>query len=266
MEAKTKKRLLIGGSLLVIAGVVGYLLYKRNKDKKTSQETPPPQPDTGTGGGGSSSSTTPSNTSTSTSGNPIGTTDDVKKFQDWMDAKHPNWVKGQNLNKGGGYGSFGPSTKKAWESYGDEYTKATTTLSPEQIAAQKDKAYKDAWAAAKKAGAPTFVFEGRPYDTATGKVYLDPAVIRVGDTVYATDKVSGYTGSGLVTAFSWGGTSFGNFYKNQKVGKVVAIDNTFKSLKVENLEKPMTADGKYFTSFFVPQAKVTKIKPANIVP
>lgn len=45
----------------------------------------------------------------------------VKKFQDWMDTNHPNWVKGKNLNKGGGYGKFGPSTKAAWDKYKNEY-------------------------------------------------------------------------------------------------------------------------------------------------
>ena len=45
----------------------------------------------------------------------------VKKFQDWMDINHPNWVKGKNLNKGGGYGKFGPSTSNAWAKYKNEY-------------------------------------------------------------------------------------------------------------------------------------------------
>jgi hypothetical protein len=46
----------------------------------------------------------------------------VKKFQDWMDTNHSNWVKGnKNLNKGGGYGKFGPSTSAAWKKYKDEY-------------------------------------------------------------------------------------------------------------------------------------------------
>jgi hypothetical protein len=45
----------------------------------------------------------------------------VKDFQDWMDINHPNWVKGKNLNKGGGYGKFGPSTSAAWRKYKNEY-------------------------------------------------------------------------------------------------------------------------------------------------
>jgi hypothetical protein len=48
-------------------------------------------------------------------------TDQIKKFQDWMDLKHPGWVNGKNLNKGTGYGSWGPSTQKAWDQYSKEY-------------------------------------------------------------------------------------------------------------------------------------------------
>ena len=54
-------------------------------------------------------------------------TTEVRAFQDWMDAKHPNWVNGSNLNKGSGYGTFGPSTSKAWASYGTEYSSNLTT-------------------------------------------------------------------------------------------------------------------------------------------
>lgn len=50
MEPKTKKTLLIGGSLVVIAGVVGYFLYRRSKTKKFEQkksDTPPVAQTTG---------------------------------------------------------------------------------------------------------------------------------------------------------------------------------------------------------------------------
>jgi len=52
----------------------------------------------------------------------------VKKFQDWMDTNHSNWVKGgKNLNKGGGYGKFGPSTSAAWSKYKNEYLGGSKT-------------------------------------------------------------------------------------------------------------------------------------------
>lgn len=53
----------------------------------------------------------------------------IKDFQYWMDLNHPNWVgctdsactNGKNLNKGKGYGEFGPSTAKAWGIYGNDF-------------------------------------------------------------------------------------------------------------------------------------------------
>jgi hypothetical protein len=51
----------------------------------------------------------------------------ITAFQDWLDTKHAGWAtgykggiisKGQN---GGGYGSYGPRTQKAWKDYGQEY-------------------------------------------------------------------------------------------------------------------------------------------------
>ena len=48
----------------------------------------------------------------------------VKKFQDWLDANKPGWATGYadgKVNKGRGYGRFGPRTNKAWNSYKNEY-------------------------------------------------------------------------------------------------------------------------------------------------
>jgi hypothetical protein len=49
------------------------------------------------------------------------TTEGIKYFQDWMDEKHPGWVNGKSLKKGTGYGSWGPSTQKAFDQFGLEY-------------------------------------------------------------------------------------------------------------------------------------------------
>lgn len=97
---------------------------------------------------------------------------EVQAFQDWLDVKHPGWVLGKNLNKGKGYGTFGPSTSSAWEKYSAEYTaflapaSTTTTTSStpktgEPSDAQKEEAKKKgltwdkakgAWTKAKDAG------------------------------------------------------------------------------------------------------------------
>lgn len=52
--------------------------------------------------------------------------DGIKKFQDWMDANHPNWVKKEDgtfgpLERAKGYGNFGRNTEYAWKDYGEEY-------------------------------------------------------------------------------------------------------------------------------------------------
>lgn len=62
---------------------------------------------------------------------------EIKAFQDWLDAKGLKWVKatntdltnGSKLNRGVGYGNFGPSTTKAFARYGQEWlaTKPTAT-------------------------------------------------------------------------------------------------------------------------------------------
>jgi hypothetical protein len=53
--------------------------------------------------------------------------DGIKSFQDWLDTNTPGWAtgyKGGIINKGqngGGYGSYGPRTQKAWNTYKDKY-------------------------------------------------------------------------------------------------------------------------------------------------
>jgi hypothetical protein len=53
--------------------------------------------------------------------------DGVKSFQDWADANQAGWATGfpeGKLNKGAGYGAFGPRTQKAWTAYDQEYLQA----------------------------------------------------------------------------------------------------------------------------------------------
>ncbi len=45
----------------------------------------------------------------------------IKTFQDWLDRYYPTWLKGGKLNKGRGYGTFGPNTKSAWSKYKSQY-------------------------------------------------------------------------------------------------------------------------------------------------
>jgi len=72
------------------------------------------------GGGGGSSTTT---TRTVNFPGP-GTT---QQFQDWLDTTYPTWLNGGKLNKGTGYGSYGPSTQKAFSQYGTQYQQSLTS-------------------------------------------------------------------------------------------------------------------------------------------
>jgi hypothetical protein len=130
--AQKNNALVVLGSLVVI-GSVGYYLYTKSKKPNgagSSEPTPDGKPPIG-GGTNEPPKDTPKDTPKT---NPpkeeivspyLATTDLVKKFQDWMDLKYPTWLKGKKLDKKGGYGTRGPSTKSAWDSYGTEYITAT---------------------------------------------------------------------------------------------------------------------------------------------
>jgi hypothetical protein len=124
MEAKTKKWLLVGGTLLTVSGVAYYFYNKSKSEKSDSDDggvvepndstlTPPVTP---IGSNVGSAPMLPTELQNSAS---------VKKFQDFMDSIG-SWVKGvdgkyKKLNKGTGYGIAGPSTLAAFNAYGDLY-------------------------------------------------------------------------------------------------------------------------------------------------
>ena len=127
MESKTKRLLLIGGSVVVIAGVA-YYLYKQNKPSDESvdvveddavidnQPNPNPTP---------TPTPNPSPQPIVNAPSALNTTDKIKRFQDFMDIIGP-WVKGSDdkfkkLNKGAGYGAYGPQTRAAYNAYSELY-------------------------------------------------------------------------------------------------------------------------------------------------
>lgn len=122
--------MVIGGSILLLgigsAIAIPKIAAMKARGKKGDEEPPD---ETGSG-----TQATPPVSNV----NPIGTIDDVKKFQDWMDVKHPNWLNnGKSLNKGGGYGNFGSQTSAAWNRYGEEYKKATGNKPSESVKTYK---------------------------------------------------------------------------------------------------------------------------------
>lgn len=138
MKDTTKRYLLIGGSILVLGGVA-YWFYRRSKKKKEQEQADAlaaqqatqqvtEQPVTGNFGVGGGA-TVPSGSVPAE----LNTTDKIKSFQDWMDTVG-NWVKDSSgkyvkLNKGAGYGNYGPSTKSAWTAYGKQYLDSLTASS-----------------------------------------------------------------------------------------------------------------------------------------
>jgi hypothetical protein len=88
-------------------------------------------------------------------GKPV-TKAETQMFQDWLDMKYPTWLNGGKLNKGSGYGTFGPSTTKAWGTYGTTFVtemkalagsvlgavSGTTPTTSEPTQQQKDEAAK----------------------------------------------------------------------------------------------------------------------------
>ena len=86
--------------------------------------TPPPATNTGT----------PTNTGGNLGGSPsapapqipseLANAEGVKKFQDWLDTNKPGWASGYSggvVNKGRGYGRFGPRTSAAWNTHKNAY-------------------------------------------------------------------------------------------------------------------------------------------------
>lgn len=61
-------------------------------------------------------------------GKPV-TKAEIQSFQNWLDVKYPTWLNGGKLNKGSGYGTFGPSTTNAWTNYGSGFVADMKALS-----------------------------------------------------------------------------------------------------------------------------------------
>lgn len=127
MKDTTKRYLLIGGSILVLGGVA-YWFYrnaKKKKELKASEEAAAAAVAAAALEAITQPSTTPSSAATTSAPSELNTTDKIKAFQDYMDTVG-NWVKNPagkyvKLNKGTGYGVYGPSTQAAWNAYGKQY-------------------------------------------------------------------------------------------------------------------------------------------------
>lgn len=239
MEKSTKKKLLIGGSVLVIAGVGGYFLFKYLKKKKEEAEkkkadeaaaalaAATPSVSSGGGGGGGGS----------TNYGPFKSSDEVKAFQDWLDTKYPTWLKGGKLNKGSGYGSYGPSTTSAYATYGKEYS-GSTAKDPaleDAIAHLVSKGlsesglrlvgkdYVIAWATANKAGQATFVLSGKYYDAKTGNATSAPQATgesAIGKMAYPSGAYANVRSSASSASGAFDNTFIGQINSPNVIGKI----------------------------------------------
>ena len=262
MTPKSKKALIVIVSLLAIGGGVGYFLWKRKKDKdKKAEEEAKAKAEADAnanqGGGGSGSG----GGSTTGFTFPFTTVAEGNAFRSWVNKNYPDYAKSIKLDPTGSLNSF---VQNAWDKYGAEYTKSTAPSTTTTTTTTQS--FNDAWNVAKSLKVPSFIWNGKPYDTTSGKPYVDPRIIQVGDNVYAKQKLGGYAwndGKWNSGGYYSGGSSFGNFFKDQLVGKVVSIKGD--GLQVENTFKPMvTKDNSYQTKFWVYAPFITKVKP-NIV-
>lgn len=148
MEQATKKKLLIGGAVLVIAGIAGYFIFKAiknrskdmsgghiNRDKKTGNIIDATKDEDG-----NPLSTTGTGTTGGTKGGgekytfPFTTTDEGNKFRAWVIAKDPAFAKSISLDATGGLNSY---LQKAWDKYGAAYNaslSASATASSKKFA------------------------------------------------------------------------------------------------------------------------------------
>jgi hypothetical protein len=140
-SSKGKKALIVILSLLAVGGVVGYILWKRKKDKdaealkKEEEAKKLAEANANTGGstgntGGSTGSTgggTGGNTSGGGSGYtfPFTSTTDGNAFRKWVNDTYPSYAKSINLDRTGGLNSY---LQKAWDKYGSEYQKKGTAI------------------------------------------------------------------------------------------------------------------------------------------
>ena len=125
-----KSKLIIIGSIIVIAGVGGYFgyqWYKKNKAKKDSENK-----DSG------SSAETPSTSSTSSSTESTSqysfpsswTTKEGDAFRQWVRANYPDYAKQIDLDASGSLNAY---VDKAYQKYGTQYQnslKGSTSVAP----------------------------------------------------------------------------------------------------------------------------------------
>lgn len=129
-------------SMVAIAGVVGYLIYRRfkNKPKKDTQNDTGFTPAPTTTGGSFTPAPPSSGGGSSSSGNPFATKEDLIKFQQWViNTKGDKTILGKGGSTGyGDDGIWGSKSASAWAKYQKEYPKGGATSTTSGIDYSKD--------------------------------------------------------------------------------------------------------------------------------
>lgn len=122
MTPQSKKRWVIGTSILVIFGVIGYFVYKAVKKPKPTESTPPiDEKDKGV-----VSTDTKVVETGSTITNPFKTADELRAFQNWVITDRKDAAI---LGKYGADGLWGRNSAAAWQKYGSLYNTSSTSTS-----------------------------------------------------------------------------------------------------------------------------------------
>lgn len=125
MEKSTKKKLLIGGSAVVILGIGGYFLWKYLKNKKEEKTRREAEEAAAKAAAESASSTTKGGGQTISTSNPFSSSAELLKFQQWV----INTKKDASiLGSAGADGVWGKKSENAWKKYGTEYTTTTKAV------------------------------------------------------------------------------------------------------------------------------------------
>lgn len=203
MEQSKKRKILIWGSVLVIASVGGFLLAKYLKKKKEEEERKKAELESSSSQpvSTSSSSTRPSAGSATVS-NPFSTKEELIAFQKYAKSKGAN-LGTSGPNKDGVDGSWGSKTAAAWATYGSEWKKISDTTKKfedavnylkskgmnESSLRKFDKGFVIAWATALKSNQTTFQFGSNFYNSKDGTKTTAPfknkdKVYMFGDSLY----------------------------------------------------------------------------------
>jgi len=228
MENSTKKKLIIGGSILVVAGVGGYFLWKYLKNKKEQQEKEKQaKADAEKAAAEASANANKQSYSQSYVASSIPAGTDILDFQKFAN------TKGESLKEDG---KSGPKTQAAWVKLGGDYqkSKASDPMLESAIAHLVTKGYKDAslrtlgkdfviaWGTANKAGLSTFNYGGKTYDAKTGNAttVATTGETAIGKIAYPLGAYSNVRSSASAASGAFDNTFIGQINSPNAIGKI----------------------------------------------